>query len=132
MSKKVNIEYDSDEFYIDGTILFRYYGDGGEVVVPDGIDTVEAEAFIDTEEVTSITFPKTFRSINGHAFAGCVNLEKFSFAEPNEIFHTIDGNVYRENGAVLATYAVGKKDAVFTVPETVKVIEAQAFYHADF
>ena len=86
-----------DEFIIEGDVLKKYTGNGGRVVVPEGIkvvgknaferstltevvipyglERIEDSAFAGCKALTEITVPETVREIGGWAFADCTSLE---------------------------------------------------------
>lgn len=47
----------------------------GEVVIPEGILTINSLAFIDCNEITSISIPDSIKTIKKYAFAGCSRLK---------------------------------------------------------
>ncbi len=49
-------------------------GRGGRYVIPDGVTTVEARAFYDCSNLTSVTMPNSLISIGGGAFYRCTGL----------------------------------------------------------
>ena len=55
------------DFYIHRDVLVEYYGNGGEVVVPDGIREIGISAF-EGSAVTDVKLPETLRVINAFAF----------------------------------------------------------------
>lgn len=58
----------SDEFKIEGNTLVEYTGSGGDVVIPDGITTIGEKAFLQKEDITSITLPSSVTRIERYAF----------------------------------------------------------------
>ncbi|MBE6708358.1 MAG: hypothetical protein E7578_03840 [Ruminococcaceae bacterium] len=62
--------YDRDIFSIDDTgVIIEYYGDGGDIVIPDGVIGLTDLLFIETENITSITIPDSVTSIGYSQFA---------------------------------------------------------------
>ena len=66
---------DENGFIIINGILFDYYGDLSEVVVPDGVTRISDLAFDGNGRLRRITLPETLKSI-GCAFEHCQNLER--------------------------------------------------------
>lgn len=58
------------DFLITDTILVGYTGDSKEVVIPEGIEVIEEEAFLN-KYLTNVTLPKSLKYIQDKAFAGC-------------------------------------------------------------
>ena len=53
----------------------------GEVIIPDGITSIENWAFNGCRELTSITIPKSVTEIGAFAFNGCSGLTSMTIAE---------------------------------------------------
>ena len=69
-------EDDSDsDFEIDENgVLVEYTGDGGDVVIPDGVKKIGDDAFYDCKSLTSVTIPDSVTSIGEDAFCFCNSL----------------------------------------------------------
>lgn len=76
------------DFNFDGTILRKYTGPGGEVVIPDGVTAISDLAFWESG-VTHVTIPASVREIGDNAFVVCKSLKTV----------TICGSVDIGNGA---------------------------------
>jgi len=63
----------------DGTILYLYTGEASEVIIPEGVEHIMANAFIDNDNVENVTFPSTLKTIGHKAFFGCENLSTLVF-----------------------------------------------------
>lgn len=46
----------------------------GNVVIPEGVERIAEEAFMDNTNITSVVCPSSLREIENNAFMGCVNL----------------------------------------------------------
>ena len=64
------------------------------------------------------------------AFRGRRNIKEFIVSSENESFLTIEGTLYTSDGSRLIHYATGRTDREFTVPESVREIDAYGFYYA--
>ena len=65
----------SSEFRTRGkTILTKYLGSGGDVIIPDGITTI-AEGAFKGAPIISVTIPDSVTQILKDAFLGCTTLE---------------------------------------------------------
>lgn len=55
-------------------ILLMYQGDGGDVVIPDGVTAIVGRAFFECVGLTGVTIPDSVTSIGDGAFEGCTGL----------------------------------------------------------
>ena len=93
---------DENGFTIVGRVLLRYTGEGGDVVIPDGVVEIAANTFREgsdynrnhyrsTESLHSISLPASLKVIGGNAFAGCRALQ--SIRIPDSV-STLHGNAF--------------------------------------
>lgn len=67
---------EGDDFLIVGDgILLAYRGERKDVVLPDTVKIIAAEAFAGHTEIETIFVPKTVTKINAKAFKGCSSLK---------------------------------------------------------
>ena len=62
------------EFVINDGVLEKYLGAGGDVVIPDGVREIGAEAFAYCDSLTGVTIPDSVCYIGEAAFNECANL----------------------------------------------------------
>ncbi len=62
------------DFTIRDRVILDYSGNGGNVIVPDGVRAIGYEAFARCESLTGISLPKSVTDIGERAFFGCKNL----------------------------------------------------------
>ena len=72
--------------------------------------------------------PRTVVICDG-AFGGYKSISNFVVPIENERFVSVDGSLYTKDMTRLIHYATGREDENFIVPETVKTIDAFAFYY---
>lgn len=65
----------SNEFTINNGVLEKYYGVGGDIVIPVGVTAIAKEVFLGCESLTSVVIPNSVTSIGSGAFIRCRNLE---------------------------------------------------------
>lgn len=69
----------ADEFIIENGVLFKYNGDGGDVIIPDGVICIGDLAFYRSKRLTSVVIPDGVELIGAFAFNGCSNLTGITF-----------------------------------------------------
>ena len=61
-------------FVIENGVLKEYKGQGGDVVIPEGVTSINEGAFYKCSSLTSIVIPEGVTSIGDWAFNGCSSL----------------------------------------------------------
>lgn len=80
---------EAEEFDIDENgVLIGYHGDGGDVVIPDGVTKIGDDAFAECQNLTSIVIPDGVTEIGYAAFAACINLENVEIPSSVEVIRT--------------------------------------------
>lgn len=74
--------------------------------------------------ITKINIPASVQKIEGFAFLDTIFLEKIEVDEANENYSSEDGVLFNKNKTSLELYPQGKKDSVYTVPNTVTTIKS--------
>ena len=139
---------------ISGTMLVGYKGKDTKVSIPDGITEIRFEAFKNCKHITSVSVPDSVIKIFDRAFCGCENLTSVTIGnnvtsiaksafdgcnsltritvdKNNNAYKDIDGNLYKKDESELLRYAVGKKEKIFAIPKTVRIIGDKAFYNCE-
>lgn len=62
------------DFEIVDDVLIEYTGDGGDVVIPEGVTAIGADAFSSSEGLTSVVIPEGVTKIGCHSFDKGVEL----------------------------------------------------------
>ncbi len=79
------------DFVIENGVLKKYTGNGGDVVIPDGVTEIENGAFYSCTNLTSITIPGSVTRIRYCAFYECTSLTSVTIPEGVKI---IDGDAF--------------------------------------
>lgn len=70
-----------DEFVLNAakTVVYSYVGDATELVIPEGVVYIAANAFLNNEHLVKVTMPSTLKAVGDKAFFGIATLEEVVF-----------------------------------------------------
>ena len=117
------------------------------LVIPEGVETIEDYAFAEMTSLKSISLPSTLKTIGKNVFEGCTNLEAITVNESNEKFDSRNNSntiIETETNKIIYACKNSKIDNSIEVigaysfanltnlnqliiPDNVKVIENNAF-----
>ena len=131
--------YDSEKNWKDGSLylgpclLMMKDSGAGIIKLPEGTRTIAEYAFKDAVSVTEIDIPASVIGITPGAFdnvsadKGALKLERIVISPENPKYISEDGVVFTADKTRLLKYPAAKAGA-YVVPDSVKEIEAYAFY----
>ncbi len=102
-----------------------------EVTLCDGLISIGDYAFDMCESLKSIHIPSTVSEIGEGAFSWCYDLESITVGAQNTKYTAVNGVLYTKDMETLLLYPAKKAATSFTIPDTVKVIAADAFWCAE-
>lgn len=106
---------DKKELIIDeDNMIMEYCGDGGDVVIPDGVSDIFFEAFYGQFKITSVTIPGSVKKIAPVVFERCISLKEVTFKEGVTCIGTCSFNCCEEL-------------EIINLPKSIKCIESFAF-----
>lgn len=73
----------SEDFEIENGVLVSYRGNGGDVVIPDGVTSIGGNAFSGCTSLTSVTIPDSVTGIGKYAFWNCDSLASVTILSKN-------------------------------------------------
>lgn len=82
----------NEVFVIENGVLKKYRGNGGQVVIPDGVTEIGEFSFYNCEGITSVVIPDGVEAIGEYAFCSCTNLERINV--PDSVKKIGSGIVY--------------------------------------
>mgnify|MGYP004656269215 CR=1 FL=1 len=100
------------------------------VNIPEGITEIGMFTFNDCEALTSLHIPASVEKMYADVFEGCISLKTLTVDEENQYFKSVDDVIYNKDMTTLILYAPKKENTSFSVPATVKTIDAYAFQSA--
>ena len=106
-----------------GTSAFSWCSSLREIVLPKELQKIESGVFSGCTALSAITIPHRVKSIDPMAFSGCDQLSRLEVESGNPVYRSEGNCVIRKSDQALI---VGVATSV--IPDTVKVIEARAFY----
>lgn len=74
-----------DVFIMDGSTLVKYNGEGGDVIIPNGVTVIGADAFAENEAITSVTFADSVEKIGLNAFWWCSGIREIRFGKNSNL-----------------------------------------------
>lgn len=111
----------------------------GDVVIPEKwtneageektVIKVAYALFVYPKNIISLSIPKTVTEIVGRYIGGNPGLQSITVDADNANFTAVDGVLYNKKKTKLVKYPTQKSGTSFTVPDTVKTIETNAFSH---
>lgn len=128
-----------EEFIIEGSDLVKYFGKGGEVNVPEGVEKIASafagmdKAFYKYESVSCVALPKSLKVIGAQAFEGCKNLKTVKYAGTLEEWCAVEIHTNANpllNGADF--YCGGELVEDLVIPEGVEIINSFQFAGGNF
>lgn len=95
------------------------------------IQEIPENAFIDCQSMESITIPATVENIDGQPFVACDALKEIIVDENNQYYSSDSGVIFDKSKTELILYPSGKKNSIYTVPQSIMRIEYGAFLLAE-
>lgn len=102
-----------------------------EFVIPEGCLYIGRYAFAYCENLKRITVPNTVIGISYESLLFCKGLEGVFVDEDNEVYSSVDGNLYSKDGKRFLRLCRSNENISLTLPEKVVEIAKGAAYYCD-
>lgn len=102
-----------------------------EIVVPEGVTTIEEKAFDHSKNLTTVQIPTTTTSIDEDAFNFCTSLKAINVTEGNPNYASVDGVLCDIGKKKLVRFPEGKANGHITLTPYFEEVGADAFYNSE-
>ncbi|MBR3598019.1 MAG: leucine-rich repeat protein [Clostridia bacterium] len=128
----------------DGKAKIIYHDDFyGDVIIPEEIDGYPVTGidgrFLSNSSLRTIYIPSHIEDIGTIDFSEEEYIDDIEFIftdiivdENNPYYSSVDGVLFNKDKTTLLLYPTGRRDASYTVPDTVRLIDVQAFAYNYF
>ena len=97
-----------------------------KVVIPNGIISVEKDAFMDCTSLKNLDIPESVESLKT-PFGFCYSLKSINVSPDNKHYTSEDGIVFDKVKKRIICYPPGKTNESYTIPDSVESIAESAF-----
>ena len=114
----------------DGAEKLRVAIDPGkikDIFFTDSVSKIGPNAFSGIASLTEIAIPSSVTSIDFSAFSDCVNLTRITVDSSNPSYCSAGNIIFNREKTELLYYPAWKKDALYTVPSSIKIIQSLSF-----
>lgn len=91
--------------------------------VPEGVTALGDEAFIDCENLQTVTFPASLTTLGTGVFIGCNKLSALEVASGSQTFASQDGVLFSKDMTVLILYPPAKSSTSYVIPDSVTTLQ---------
>ncbi|MHB1150908.1 MAG: leucine-rich repeat domain-containing protein [Eubacteriales bacterium] len=98
-----------------------------EINIPESVTSIGAYSFGGCGSLKSINLSENILNISDGTFSFCENLISINIDQSNAKYCSEDGVLFDKEKTILSAYPCGKKETIYEIPETVKLIANSAF-----
>ncbi len=100
------------------------------VMLADSVVYIGENAFALCSSLGSVTLPESLNSLHALSFRDCYSLYEIKVDDNNNYFSSVGGVLFNKDKTVLLRYPPNNAENAYIVPESVRVIAAQAFAYS--
>ncbi|HEX3626461.1 MAG TPA: leucine-rich repeat domain-containing protein [Verrucomicrobiae bacterium] len=98
-----------------------------DYTIPDGVVTIDPEAFVFCNHLASVTLPGSVTNILGPPFYGCVRLTNICVNATNPAYIALNGVLFDKSEDTVIEYPPGLTSTTYNIPTSVTTIQGDAF-----
>lgn len=102
-----------------------------EAEIPEGVVSIGIAAFGYCDNLTSVSLPGSLEKIDLASFGKNPKMTAIEVAPESPYFSSVEGVLFNKDQTILVAYPAGKEDQIYSIPETVSVIDTYAFYYCE-
>ena len=114
----IPVSVSAQDFHVKDSILTKYDGPGGDVIISGDIKKIGVSAFQNNTSITSVSIPEGCFAVDDGAFDGCTNLKSVSLPSTLKTIGTL-------------AFARCKSIEYIHLPSGLETISGGAFYNCD-
>lgn len=92
------------------------------ITIPDSVKAIGYSVFGHCDNLKGISIGNGLSNFEKYSISECPSLEKITVSADNKYFSSEDGVMYNKGKTQIIVYPQNKKDAEYTVPDTVTII----------
>lgn len=114
-----------------GSCVFDYNDNVTHVTISEGVETIQTEAFSQSNTILTVSIPSTMSKIAADAFYNCCSVREINVSHENLYYASECGVLFNKDYTHLIKYPVGKTNSTYSVPGSVSHIELRAFQSSE-
>ncbi len=123
-------EIDGKPVSILGADAFYQHKNTVAIILPQNLKSINGSPFYRCYSLQEISIPSNVQKIDANPFFRCSSLTKITVESDNAYYSDLDGVLFDKEQTQLIAYPEGKTQESYTVPQTVKKLDIDAFgYH---
>lgn len=101
-----------------------------DINIPQSVEYIKSGSFFNCQQLANVYIPKNVKSIEVGAFDRCYSLTAFEIDPENAYYTTEEGVLFDKEKTCLERYPIGKTNKNYSVPESVEIIQPNAFWES--